>query len=454
VKKKRSHFVCQSCGSVSAKWSGRCDACGEWDCIVEEVVDSNIATKASNAQVIEFEALSGNTQPVSRVETASKELDRVLGGGAVQGSVVLIGGDPGIGKSTLVLQLLSALASQGQQVVYVSGEESSDQVRLRAKRLNVSDAPINLLSSTSVEEIIASLEKSSNSTDFLVIDSIQTMHMEDIASAPGTVSQVRASAARLIQYTKSRNMTLLMVGHVTKEGQIAGPKVLEHMVDTVLYFEGDRGHQFRILRAVKNRFGAANEIAVFEMQEKGLQEVSNPSEYFLSDIESNVSGSVVFAGIEGSRPVLVEIQALVVPTPMATPRRAVVGWDSNRLAMVMAILQARYGLFLADKEVYLNVVGGLKISEPAADMAVAAALISSFFNIPLPSGTIIVGEMGLSGEIRSVPQMETRVKEAKKLGFESAISPKCQKYSNKSFILKEIAHIRELKQFFKKSEGE
>jgi DNA repair protein RadA/Sms len=339
-------------------------------------------------------------------------------------------------------------------VVYVSGEESSDQVRLRAKRLNVSDAPINLLSSTSVEEIIASLEKSSNSTDFLVIDSIQTMHMEDIASAPGTVSQVRASAARLIQYTKSRNMTLLMVGHVTKEGQIAGPKVLEHMVDTVLYFEGDRGHQFRILRAVKNRFGAANEIAVFEMQEKGLQEVSNPSEYFLSDIESNVSGSVVFAGIEGSRPVLVEIQALVVPTPMATPRRAVVGWDSNRLAMVMAILQARYGLFLADKEVYLNVVGGLKISEPAADMAVAAALISSFFNIPLPSGTIIVGEMGLSGEIRSVPQMETRVKEAKKLGFESAISPKCQKYSNKSFILKEIAHIRELKQFFKKSEGE
>jgi DNA repair protein RadA/Sms len=398
---------------------------------------------------IEFVSLSGEAQDIARSTTGINELDRVLGGGLVSGSAILIGGDPGIGKSTLVLQTVASVAFSGMKAAYISGEESIDQVRLRARRLGLNEAPVILMSATNVKDIIASINAIEKPA-IVVIDSIQTMFVEDIISAPGTVSQVRSSAHELISFAKKKNITLLIVGHVTKEGQIAGPKVLEHMVDTVLYFEGERGHQFRILRAIKNRFGAANEIGVFEMREKGLEEVPNPSALFLSSIGGKVSGSTVFAGMEGTRPVLLEIQALVASTPVPTPRRAVVGWDSNRLAMIIAVLQTRYGIFLADKEVYLNVAGGLKINEPAADLAVAIALISSFVNMPLPKESVIFGELGLSGEVRMVGQSDIRLKESQKLGFSSAIVPSGVKNQNNSFILQEIRHIRELANLFKK----
>ncbi|MCE3233030.1 MAG: repair protein RadA [Rickettsiaceae bacterium] len=450
--KNTNTFVCQSCGCVHKKWAGRCSACNEWDSIVEEIAEgfSNISRKKSGNK-IEFVPLSGTAEDVDRYNTSITELDRVLGGGLVAGSAILIGGDPGIGKSTLVLQTVALLANSGMKTAYVSGEESVDQVRLRARRLGLSEAPVNLMSATHVNDIIASVN-AREKPDIIVIDSIQTMYVEEISSAPGTVSQVRASAHELISFAKKKNIILLIVGHVTKEGQIAGPKVLEHMVDTVLYFEGERGHQFRILRAIKNRFGAANEIGVFEMRDKGLSEVPNPSALFLSGLGGKVSGSTVFAGMEGTRPVLVEIQALVASTPVPTPRRAVVGWDANRLAMVIAVLQTRYGIFLADKEVYLNVAGGLKINEPAADLAVATALISSSLNIPLPRESVIFGELGLSGEVRMVAQSDMRLKESQKLGFSHGIVPNGVKSQNKSFILDEIRHIREVANFFKKEQ--
>jgi DNA repair protein RadA/Sms len=333
--------------------------------------------------------------------------------------------------------------------LYVSGEESIDQVRLRARRLNLHESPVNLISATNVKDIIATLGASKKPA-IVVIDSIQTMYVEDITSAPGTVSQVRASTHELISFAKSKNISLLIVGHVTKEGQIAGPKVLEHMVDTVLYFEGERGHQFRILRSIKNRFGAANEIGVFEMRVDGLVQIPNPSSLFLSAMNNKVSGSVVFAGVEGTRPVLVEIQALVATSSSPTPRRAVVGWDVNRLAMVIAILQTRYGIFLADKEVYLNVAGGLKVNDPAADLAVAAALISSAINKPLPKDSVVFGELGLSGEVRMVAQADIRLKESEKLGFSNAIVPYGVKHQKELFILQQIRHIREMANLFEK----
>ncbi len=448
--KVTTSFVCQECGSVHKKWAGRCSDCNAWDSIVEEVGEgfSSISMKKSGKK-IEFVSLSGEAQDIARSTTGINELDRVLGGGLVSGSAILIGGDPGIGKSTLVLQTVASVAFSGMKAAYISGEESIDQVRLRARRLGLNEAPVILMSATNVKDIIASINAIEKPA-IVVIDSIQTMFVEDIISAPGTVSQVRSSAHELISFAKKKNITLLIVGHVTKEGQIAGPKVLEHMVDTVLYFEGERGHQFRILRAIKNRFGAANEIGVFEMREKGLEEVPNPSALFLSSIGGKVSGSTVFAGMEGTRPVLLEIQALVASTPVPTPRRAVVGWDSNRLAMIIAVLQTRYGIFLADKEVYLNVAGGLKINEPAADLAVAIALISSFVNMPLPKESVIFGELGLSGEVRMVGQSDIRLKESQKLGFSSAIVPSGVKNQNNSFILQEIRHIRELANLFKK----
>lgn len=433
------------------KWSGRCDGCGAWDSIVEEATGGQYSTggKSSNSKgtKLEFQKLEGASDDVERVLSQVVEFDRVLGGGLVPGSAVLIGGDPGIGKSTLLLQGAAKLASQGVGVAYITGEESVEQVRMRAKRLGLADAPVQLLAATSVQDILASIGSLGN-VNVVVIDSIQTMFVDSITSAPGTVSQVRAAAHELISYAKKRGITMLLVGHVTKDGQIAGPKVLEHMVDTVLYFEGERGHQFRILRAVKNRFGAANEIGVFEMREEGLSEVNNPSALFLSEREGSISGSSVFAGMEGTRPVLVEIQALVAPTMMATPRRAVVGWDSNRLAMILAVLQTRYGLPFGDKEVYLNVAGGLKVNEPAADLAVAAALISAVKDVPLPQGFVVFGEIGLSGEVRMVSQPDTRLREAKKLGFESAIVPAGVASKNKTFILQEIHHIRELADVF------
>lgn len=380
--------------------------------------------------------------------TGLAEFDRVTGGGLVAGSALLIGGDPGIGKSTLLLQVVCKLALAGKKCVYVSGEEAVDQVRLRAQRLGLDNAPVDLASATSVRDIIASVEDASNTPDLLVIDSIQTMYVDIVESAPGTVTQVRTSAQELIRVAKRRGICILFVGHVTKDGQIAGPRVLEHLVDAVLYFEGDRGHQFRILRTVKNRFGPTDEIGVFEMAQEGLVEVTNPSELFLSQRQEHVAGSVVLAGLEGTRPVLVEVQALVAPSPHGNPRRAVIGWDSNRLAMVLAVLESRCGITLSDSDIFLNIAGGIRISEPAADLAVAAALISSQTGQPVQGNTVFFGEVGLSGEIRTVAQPDLRTKEAAKLGFDQAMIPAPPKKGKKSeqspLNIRQIDHLDDL----------
>jgi DNA repair protein RadA/Sms len=417
-------FVCQTCGASRPRWAGKCDACGAWNSIVEEQPRDS-APKGlgkGKGRAIDFVDLAGTTGEVARHLCGLAELDRVTGGGLVAGSSVLLAGDPGIGKSTLLLQAAGALAANGARAVYVSGEEGIEQIRLRAQRLGLSDAPVRLAAATSVRDILTGLE-SAGPADIVVVDSIQTMYLDTLDSAPGTVSQVRGAAHELIRHAKRSGAALLLVGHVTKEGQIAGPRVLEHMVDAVLYFEGERGHQFRIVRAVKNRFGPTDEIGVFEMTGAGLAEVPNPSSLFLNPERGPVSGAAVFAGIEGTRPVLVEIQALVAPGPPGSPRRAVVGWDSGRLAMVLAVLEARAGLTLGSSDVFLNVAGGLRIAEPAADLAVAAAIVSSQANRPVPEGSVVFGEIGLSGEIRPVAQGAARLKEAAKLGFSRAILP-------------------------------
>ncbi|MFM2045449.1 MAG: putative repair protein RadA [Pseudomonadota bacterium] len=379
------------------------------------------APRSGSKSRIEFVALSGVSSDAPRRLSHIGEFDRVCGGGLVNGSALLVGGDPGIGKSTLLLQVLCRL-TQHTPCAYISGEEAVDQVRMRASRLGLAAAPVNLAAATSVRDIVASLD-AADGPRIAVIDSIQTMYVDTLDSAPGTVAQVRASAAELIRVAKRRGITLLIVGHVTKDGQIAGPRVLEHMVDTVLYFEGERGHQFRILRAVKNRFGPTDEIGVFEMAEQGLLEVTNPSELFLADRRGDITGTAVFAGMEGTRPVLVEVQALVAPSPLGTPRRAVIGWDTSRLAMVMAVLEARCGLSIGANDVYLNVAGGLRVTEPAADLAVAAALVSSLTGEPVPHDAVVFGEIGLSGEIRAVSQTDQRLKEAAKLGFGRVLMP-------------------------------
>lgn len=439
--------MCQECGGVHPKWAGRCDSCGAWNSLVEEVVETAPkGLKPGGGKRIDFVDLHGKSKEVPRWITSIGEFDRVLGGGLVPGSATLIGGDPGIGKSTVLLQVAAGLANKAR-VAYISGEEAIDQVRLRAHRLNVAGAKVSLASATSVRDIVASLE-TQDGPEVVVIDSIQTMYVDALDSAPGTVGQVRASAQELIRAAKKRGIALLIVGHVTKEGTIAGPRVLEHMVDTVLYFEGERGHQFRILRGVKNRFGPTDEIGVFEMTETGLMEVTNPSALFLSDRQDDVSGACVFAGMEGTRPVLVEIQALVAPSPFGTPRRAVVGWDGNRLAMVTAVLEARCGVSLAGNDVFLNVAGGLRITEPAADLAVAAALISSLTGVPVPKAAVVFGEIGLSAEVRAVAHGETRLKEAAKLGFETALAPspgrKRKADGNAGLQLKEISRLHDL----------
>lgn len=365
--------------------------------------------------------LATSESPPPRTRSGLDELDRVLGGGLVAASAILVGGDPGIGKSTLLLQAAARFAQAGLPVVYVSGEEASAQVRMRAQRLGLGQAPVRLAAETNLRDIIATLD--AERPGLVVIDSIQTMWVDTVDSAPGSVSQVRAAAHELTTFAKRRGTSVILVGHVTKDGQIAGPRVVEHMVDTVLYFEGERGHQFRILRAVKNRFGPADEIGVFEMTGAGLAEVLNPSALFLSERGQPTAGSVVFAGIEGTRPVLVEIQALVAPTPQSQPRRSVVGWDGGRLAMILAVLEARCGIPFAGLDVYLNVAGGLKISEPAADLAVAAALLSAREDAAVPADTVVFGEISLSGALRPVGQMENRLKEAQKLGFSRAIVP-------------------------------
>lgn len=421
-------YVCQSCGATQPKWQGQCPDCRGWNSLVEETTPSVTPFTAkhnlrSGGQRIDLTTLAHDAPPPPRRPTQIAELDRVLGGGLVAGSAVLIGGDPGIGKSTLLLQAAGKIALAGGDVVYVSGEEAVDQVRLRAQRLGVARAPVRLGAATAVRDILTTLEAGPPPA-LVVIDSIQTLYSDQLEAAPGTVGQVRAAAQELIRYAKTSGAAVFIVGHVTKDGQIAGPRVLEHMVDTVLYFEGERAHSFRILRAVKNRFGGTDEIGVFEMAEIGLAEVSNPSALFLTHRESPVSGSVVFAGMEGTRPVLVEIQALVVRIPTgATPRRAVVGWDSGRLAMILAVLESRCGLAFGACEVYLNVAGGLRIGEPAADLAVAAALISALIDRPISTQTILFGEIALSGEIRPVSQGVARLKEAAKLGFTKALVP-------------------------------
>ena len=425
-------FVCRSCSTEYAKWAGRCETCGEWNSLAEQDAPRAVpkGLKAGAGRAIELVGLDSAQATPPRLATGIDELDRVLGGGLVKGSAVLIGGDPGIGKSTIVLQAGSALASRELSVAYVSGEESVDQVQLRARRTGLAGVPLQLAAATSVGDIIRTFDNE-NAPDLLIIDSIQTMYVDNIESAPGTVTQLRTSAHELIRFAKRRGTALFLIGHVTKDGQIAGPRLLEHMVDAVLYFEGERGLQFRILRAVKNRFGAANEIGVFEMAEEGLLEVPNPSSLFLQDRDAEVSGAAVFAGMEGSRPLLVEIQALVGSSPPGSPRRTVVGWDSARLAMLLAVLEARCGLAMGDRDVYLNVAGGLRVAEPGADLAVAAALISSLLDRPVPDATVFFGEVGLAGEIRAVGHMQTRMKEAQKLGFKSAVLPEARRRSNR-----------------------
>jgi DNA repair protein RadA/Sms len=447
-----ARFVCAACGAVTPKWAGRCETCGEWNTTTEEVPASGPGLggpKAASGRKLELADLGGSAEPPPRAPTGVAELDRVLGGGLVPGSAVLLGGDPGIGKSTLLLQVAASLAGAGPRVLYVSGEEAIEQIRLRAGRLGLAGAKLDLAASINLRDIAATLEAESGIA-LVIIDSIQTMWMDSIDSAPGTVSQVRACSFELIRLAKSRGFALALVGHVTKEGAIAGPRVLEHMVDAVLYFEGDRGHQFRILRGVKNRFGATDEIGVFEMTDRGLAEVANPSALFLAERRGNISGSAVFAGLEGTRPVLVEVQALLAANPGGSPRRSVVGWDSGRLSMLLAVLETRCGLRLNATDVYLNVAGGLRIAEPAADLAVAAALASAAADQPTDPGMVFFGEVGLSGEVRQVAQAETRLKEAQKLGFASACLPRRVARGNRplaapeGIALQEVGHLSDL----------
>ena len=416
--------VCQSCGAVHGKWSGQCAGCGAWNSLVEETQarppGALAPAKSSRTRGLAFEGLQSETPSPPRLITGMDEFDRVCGGGLVPGSAILIAGDPGVGKSTLLLQVCAAAALSGAKCAYVSGEEAIEQIRSRAHRMGLAAAPVMLAAETGVRDILDGLKR--ERPDLVVIDSIQTLWSDAHEAGPGSVTQVRAATTELVRLAKKQGTAVLLVGHVTKEGQIAGPRVIEHMVDAVFAFEGERGYPFRILRAAKNRFGATDEIGVFEMSDAGLREVRNPSALFLNEGGQRAAGSVVFAGIEGSRPVLVEFQALVAPSAYGTPRRAVVGWDSGRLAMMLAVLESRCGLGFGDRDVYLNVAGGLRISEPAADLAAAAALVSAALDVPLPQDCVVFGEVSLSGDVRQVGRMEARLKEAAKLGFGRALA--------------------------------
>jgi len=440
-------FVCQSCGAVHSKWSGKCEACGGWNTITEEGAAIPMGASARprvKGRRFALEDLKTQEDAPPRRATGIAEFDRVCGGGLVPGSALLIGGDPGVGKSTLILQALGHYAKAGGAVVYISGEEAMAQVRLRAERMGLSDAPVQLGAATCVEDILATIE-GGRAPDIIAIDSIQTIWTSALEAAPGTIAQVRTASFDLVRYAKASGAAILLIGHVTKEGQIAGPKQVEHLVDAVLYFEGERGHHFRILRSAKNRFGPTDEIGVFEMTGQGLAEVANPSALFLGDRNATSPGAAVFAGIEGTRPLLVEVQALVAAAGYGTPRRAVVGWDSGRLAMILAVLDARAGLGLSGHDVYLNVAGGLKIGEPAADLAAAAALISSFSGWPLPKDCVFFGEISLSGDVRPAPQAELRLKEAAKLGFKRALVPLGTKFEG--LALRQIGNVAELAAF-------
>lgn len=422
MSKSAPAFTCTACGTVHRKWAGKCDACGAWNSIIEEApLSTGPKSLGAKGRTIPLTDLTTEETPPPRAASGMEEFDRVLGGGLVPASAILVGGDPGIGKSTLLLQATASFARRGLKCMYISGEEASAQVRMRAQRLGLTDAPVSLGAETALRDILTTLD--AERPDLAVIDSIQTMWLDTVEAAPGSVSQVRAAAHELVTFAKRRGVAVILVGHVTKDGQIAGPRVVEHMVDTVLYFEGERGHQFRILRAVKNRFGPADEIGVFEMTGDGLAQVTNPSALFLSDRGQSSPGSAVFAGIEGTRPVLTEIQALVAPSNLGTPRRTVVGLDSGRLSTILAVLESRCGIPFAGLDVFLNVAGGMRVSEPAADLAVAAALLSAREDVALPPDMVLFGEISLSGALRPVGQTENRLKEASKLGFSQAIAP-------------------------------
>jgi DNA repair protein RadA/Sms len=434
-------YVCQACGAAHSKWAGQCDACGAWNTLAEEQTappQGASARRALKGRSVSFETLTSVSRPPERRMTGIAEFDRVTGGGLVAGSALLLGGDPGVGKSTLILQALAAYARKSQAAVYITGEEALDQVRLRAARMGLSQAPVQLAAATSVEDILASLS-AGPVPHLLAIDSIQTLWTSALDAAPGTIAQVRTATHDLVRYAKASGTAVILVGHVTKDGQIAGPKAVEHLVDAVLYFEGERGHHFRILRAVKNRFGATDEIGVFEMTGSGLEEVRNPSALFLGDRSGLSPGTAVFAGIEGTRPLLSEIQALVAPSSYGSPRRAVVGWDAGRLAMVLAVLDARAGMAISSRDIYLNVAGGLKITEPAADLAAAAALISSHTGRALPKECVVFGEIALSGDVRPASQADARLKEAAKLGFSRGLVPAGTK--SEGITLERIADV-------------
>lgn len=423
AKGKNSVFFCQNCGYESSKWMGQCPACKEWNSFVEETISKSTNGKIKKIEYIEPSKISEiETNEEERIKTKMQELDRVLGGGIVQGSLVLVGGDPGIGKSTLLLQVCQTLTTQGKTVLYISGEESLKQIKMRALRIGQFTNDLLILCETNLELASEAIKKIK--PQVVVIDSIQTMYNEAISAAPGSVSQVRESTSLLMQLAKGNGISIFIVGHVTKEGVVAGPRVLEHMVDTVLYFEGDRHATYRILRGVKNRFGSTNEIGVFEMAEKGLIEVTNPSEYMLEGRPENASGSVVACSMEGTRPILMEIQALVCQTNFGLPRRTAVGTDFNRVNLLMAVLEKRFGLQLSSCDAYVNIAGGIKINEPAIDLAIVMAIVSSFQDKVIHEKTIVFGEVGLSGEVRSVNMAEQRVMEAKKLGFTRCIIPK------------------------------
>ncbi|ONI47242.1 DNA repair protein RadA [Candidatus Epulonipiscium fishelsonii] len=444
MSKKKQVYVCQACGYEAPKWMGKCTNCNEWDSFVEDIVDKNL--KLNTCSKV------GNNEPIkladiqilgeNRTTTGMNELDRVLGGGLVKGSLILVGGDPGIGKSTLILQMCQAIGSQDKEVLYVSGEESVSQIKLRAQRLDVETEKLNLLSETNMTFIEAQIKK--NTPDMVIIDSIQTIYSENITSAPGSVSQVREVTHNLMNIAKRDDITIIIVGHVTKEGSIAGPRVLEHMVDTVLYFEGERHASFRILRAVKNRFGSTNEIGVFEMVDKGLVEVKNPSEIMLAGRPSNVSGSIVSCSLEGTRSVLIEVQALISYTSFGMPRRMATGIDYNRMVLLIAVIDKRGGIDLSSFDAYVNLAGGIKVNEPALDLAIVMSIVSSFRNKHIDQHTIAFGEVGLSGEIRAIGMPEKRIIEASKLGFKKCIIPMANKIKLNKFSEIEVIGVENI----------
>ena len=446
AKAKKSIYFCQNCGHEESKWLGQCPMCREWNTFVEEKVTVSKGTAAKNtvreAEVVTLSSVS--TDQEDRMQTEIEELDRVLGGGVVPGSLVLVGGDPGIGKSTLLLQVCKRLSDQGRKVLYISGEESLKQIKLRANRMGTFSDHLLLLCETNLETIRQVIEREHPAV--AVIDSIQTLYSEEVTAAPGSVSQVREATNTLMQIAKGLNITIFIVGHVTKEGTVAGPRVLEHMVDTVLYFEGDRHASYRILRGVKNRFGSTNEIGVFEMRETGLEEVPNPSEYMLNGRPEDASGSVVACSMEGTRPILMEIQALVCRSNFGMPRRTAAGTDYNRVNLLMAVLEKRVGLPLSNYDAYINIAGGIRMNEPAIDLGIVMAIVSSYKNQSISPGTIVFGEVGLSGEVRAVSMPEQRVAEARKLGFKTCIMPQVSKDMLKKIEGIEVIGVKSVNQ--------